>query len=99
MSGQVIDFKGELEKKDYAAALSAFLLLERAEQEAILESLYQRASCAKKPFLITVLNRRLHDEQQFSDFIKNGFHRKRPVVQLRQGDNVISKYFQCQCVL
>lgn len=54
--------------QDFTAAQSAFSALENKDQETILSTLFQQSQYERKPVMISVLRRNLHDDQTFNDF-------------------------------
>lgn len=70
MLNQLDDFKEKFSNKEFGAAVLAFLQLERSDQEAVLERLFQCSGSARKPVLASVLNRRLREGECFADFYR-----------------------------
>ncbi|MDF1796620.1 MAG: hypothetical protein P1U63_08810 [Coxiellaceae bacterium] len=71
MSKPTDDFWKSFNQQNFGDAAKALGDLETSEQQAVLESLYQKSGNEQQPFMVSVLRRKLHDGETFDDFYKS----------------------------
>ena len=80
--------KGYLEE-----ALKAFMALEKADQLELFEALFQHSANSRTPFLISVLRRKLLDDQGFDDFYNAWFPAKDSCQPVSKGGQTYQQHF------
>ncbi|MDF1654763.1 MAG: hypothetical protein P1U34_06575 [Coxiellaceae bacterium] len=71
MSNQTETFWKNFNDQEFASAAEQFKQLSSDDQQALLESMYQKSGNAQKPFMVSVLRRTLHEGQSFDDFYQS----------------------------
>lgn len=80
--------KGDLDK-----ALEDFVTLEQSEQVEIFQGLFQKSGNSRKPFIVSVLKRKLHDDQSFNDFYGSWFPEKESCQPVIDGGETYQQHF------
>ncbi len=66
-------FWNNFNKKEFIAAQQHFDKLDDGTKQSILQELFQKSEYHRKPVMISVLRRELHDNMDFADFYQSWF--------------------------
>lgn len=80
--------EGQLDK-----ALANFFNLEDSDQLTIFQILFQKSGTSRKPFILSVLRRRLHDNQDFNNFYSSWFPAPESCHPVTVGNQIYQQHF------
>ncbi|HLB42454.1 MAG TPA: hypothetical protein VJN02_06330 [Gammaproteobacteria bacterium] len=94
MSSQLIAFWKSFRNKDFSSAQEQFDALESNNKQAVLAELFQKSEYHRTPAMVSVLRRRLHDNQSFRDFYQAWFPREDMCKKIEMGRQVYQQHFE-----
>lgn len=93
MSTRPTEFWNTFNNKAFAAAQKHFDALDEQAKQTVLQELFQKSEYHRKPVMISVLRRELHDNMSFADFYQSWFPSKDMCNKIEVNGQVFQQHF------
>ncbi|OGT60160.1 MAG: hypothetical protein A3E85_04200 [Gammaproteobacteria bacterium RIFCSPHIGHO2_12_FULL_45_12] len=94
MSSRLTAFWESFQNKDFSTAQEKFDALESNNKQAVLAELFQKSEYHRTPAMVSVLRRRLHDNQSFKDFYQAWFPSEDMCNKVEMAGQVYQQHFE-----